>query len=58
MHLNTNFHQRSDIYTYEFPFYKVLYLSVDVAFSTECLKFRSAYARLPYTDEPRVTAIN
>ncbi len=40
------------------PFPKLLYLSIDIAFCTECSKFRAAYLRLAYGNESTVRTIN
>jgi hypothetical protein len=41
----------SHIYNYELAPSKVLYLSIGVALSTECLKFCAAYFWFPYANE-------
>ena len=48
----------SYLYNYEPALSKVLYLSIDVAFSTECLKFRTAYFWFPYANECYMRATN
>jgi hypothetical protein len=41
----------SDIYNYELALSEVLYLSINVALSTECLKFCATYFWFPYANE-------
>lgn len=52
------FHNRSYLYNYEPTVSKVFYLSINIAFSTERLKFRTAYFWLLYANECYMGATN